>query len=343
MDSDYQMVASVRTKSLSPNYTQITKMKKNICILVLLLSVCLNAHAQPKLKQLEAQAQEDKWLTDPPYTLLEISADGGGTRYNQHGQVTTTNEYGRFSSREPCYFVTDYYSPYAQKLGPQTYMLIGKSFLYSFKENRINPGCGKVTNWDIVPQVSGYGSYKYTYYNFEAPLNFYRRNAQGQKVLKKEKFPEVIQKLFDDKPGYYEKYSPLCKATNLSDPYYVSLLIEALIRYNGKETSQADMLIFSASGFKARSGKSTFRILTDVFGYVSPLEPIIPAGTETDELNYYPQEKRSYSQRYLKQVEATRRIPQNYQGVTFDGEPVLLTDFYGFPAVFDNNKMYYLK
>lgn len=317
---------------------------RKIIFILFLLSTCLSIHAQPNLQQLEEKEQENAWLTDPPYTLLQVSSNGGGTAYNQHGQMTATNEHGSFSPRKSCYFITDYYSPYAQKLGPQTYMLVGNVFLYSSKKNKINPGCGKVINWDIVPGDSDYNVLKlYTYYNYNTPLNFYRRNTQGQKVLKKDKFPKVIQKLFADNPGYYEKYSPFCKAMNLRDPYYVSLLIEALIRYHAKETWPADMLIFSASGFKARSGKSTFRILTNAFGNASPLEPVIPVGTETDELKYYSQDKRSYSQRYLKQVEATRTIPKDYHGMQFNGEPVLLTDFYGFPAVFDDANMYYLK
>ena len=316
-------------------------MKKAFIFITLLSLTGLYSFAQPNKQQLEAQSDIETWRTNPPATVLLTRINGGGyTQRNAYGQIISTEEFGILLT-SPCYFLTDRYSAYAQKLGPQSYMLVKDGVLYSLKRNRINPNCIKQFGWKVMPEEATSSS---DYYTYETPVTYYRLNEQGKRVLKRDKFPEVIQKLFNDHPGYYEKYSLLCKEMNFNDPYYVSLLIEALIRYDNSSnyTNEDALVTFSATGFKAKSGKRTFRVLTNLF-YDSPLEEVIPAGTETDKLNYYPQEKRSYSQRYLKQVEATRRIPQNYQGMTFDGEPVLLTDFYGFPAVFDNNKMYYLK
>ena len=316
-------------------------MKKVFTFITLLFLTGLYSFAQPSKQRLEAQNDIDTWRTNPPATVLLTSADGSGyTQRNAYGQIISTEEFGTLLT-SPCYFLTDRYSAYAQKLGAQSYMLVRNGILYSLKGNRINPNCIKQFGWEIMPAEATARS---DYYSFETPITYYRLNEQGKRVLKREKFPEVIQKLFNDHPGYYEKYSLLCKNMNFNDPYYVSLLLEALIRYDKPSTftQENTIVTFSATGFKAKSGKKSFRVLSNLF-YDSPLEEVIPAGTETDELKYYPQEKRSYSQRYLKQVEATRRIPQNYQGVAFDGEPVLLTDFYGFPAVFDNKRMYYLK
>ena len=184
-------------------------------------------------------------------------------------------------------------------------------------------------------------------YGFKTPINYYRLNEQGKRVLKKDKFPEIIQKLFKDFPEYYEKYSIHCKEMNFNDPYYVSLLIEALIRYDksGFLTKlTGNVLTFCAAGFKACSGSTSFRVLEyAASGNVSPLEPVIPASRENDEITYYEKDKRSYSKNYLNQVESISTIPQDYSNVQFDGEPCLLTDLYGFPAVFDNSRMYYLK
>ena len=148
---------------------------------------------------------------------------------------------------------------------------------------------------------------------------------------------------------YYEKYSPLCKQMNYSDDIYVSLLIEALLKYNQPPMSlfqSWEKIVFSANGFKAKSGRSSFRYLEEgafVVTYLYPLEPVIPAGTENDELVYYPDEEIFYSQNYLKQVQTSKTVPQDYSNVQFKGKPCLLTDMYGFPAVFDDANMYYLE
>ena len=315
----------------------------------LLLVVGMNMHAQPNIQQLEKNKDADRWQTAPIPTLILYPTGGGRTVTNAFGQIVETDEHGEMHKQE-CYIITDRYSSYAQNLGPQTYMLMDNpllkpAILYSFKRNRLNPGCVKEINWETQPKGI------VDLYNGKTPLNFYRRNAKGEKVLKKEKFPEVIQKLFTDNPDYYEKFSPFCKQMNLSDDVYVSLLIEALLKYNDKASltqqwGSYDEIVFSAEGFRAKSGRSSFRFIEKTVllaDCLYPLEAVIPAGSEHDQLVLYPQERKYYSQNYLKQVQATKTIPQDYSRVQFDGEPCLLTDLYGFPAVFDNSRMYYLE
>ena len=314
----------------------------------LLLMACTDIQAQPNIQQLEKNKEADRWQTDPIPTLILYPSGGGRTLTNAFGQIVETDEHGEMHKQE-CYIVIDKYSSYAQKLGPQTYMLMDNpllrpAILYSFKRNRLNPNCVKEINWEIKPNNIS------DLLNGKTPLNFYRRNAKGEKVLKKEKFPEVIRKLFTDNPGYYEKFSPYCKQMNLSDEVYVSLLIEALLKYNDQvsltqQWGAYDEIVFSANGFRAKNGQSSFRFIEKtviIADCLYPLEAVIPAGSEHDKLVFYPQEKRYYSQNYLKQVQVTPTIPQDYSNVQFDGEPCLLTDLYGFKAVFDDSRMYYL-
>lgn len=319
---------------------------KTSIITIILLTMGWTAYAQPNRQKLTAHDDLNEWVTDPPYTILVSELDGGSTERNAYGTVTYTDEYGTLFPT-PCYFLTDRYSVYAQKLGPQTYIIattgVGdEGILYSVKGNKINPNCAKEFDWKLMPRFFINVPYEY---DFKTPINYYRLNKQGQRVLKKDKFPEIIQKLFQDFPEYYEKYSPLCKAMNFNDPYYVSLLIEALIRYDKPctLTKIGNVTTFCTAGFKTPSGKTTFRVMEYMGGNVAPLERVIPASKENDEIMYYNKDKRSYSRNYLNQVEATKTIPQDYSHVQFNGEPCLLTDLYGFPAVFDNSKMYYIE
>ena len=303
-------------------------------------------YAQPNLQKLEEKDVKSEWFTNPPATLLNYEIKGGSTRRNQYGQIVSTNEYGTLI-KQPCYIVTDKYSTFAQRLGPQTYMIVG-TFLYSFKGNRVNPNCVKKMGSDPMPEdISPVFN---NYYTCKTPMDYYRRNSKGEKVLKKEKFPEAIRVLFEQYPEFYEKYSPYCKEMNYDDPVYVSLLIEALLRCDKADNGRWDFpwskVVFSVNGFKAKSGKSSFRSLTAnavVATIMSPLEPVVPAGTESDSMLYYEQDECGYSQNYLEQVEKTKRIPKDYSGVAFKGEPCLLTDLYGFPAVYDDENMYYLQ
>lgn len=321
---------------------------KGSLLTILLLLACAITQAQPNIQQLENKKAMSRWLTDPPPTIIIYDRGGGTTKTNAFGEIVETSEYGTMM-KERCYFLTDKYSPYARKFGPQTYMLLDNgvvrpSILYSLKGNRLNPNCAKEINFRTFPKEIALDPLE-----GKTPVTFYRRNAKGEKVFNKEKFPEVIRKLFEDNPEYYEKYSPLCKQMNYSDDIYVSLLIEALLKYNQPPMSlfqSWEKIVFSANGFKAKSGRSSFRYLKEdafIITYLYPLEPVVPAGTENDELVYYPDEEIFYSKNYLKQVQASKTVPQDYSNVQFKGEPCLLTDMYGFPAVFDDANMYYLE
>ena len=330
----------------SPKTSNYTHIMKASIITIILLAMGWTAFAQPNRQQLAAYDDLNKWVTDPPHTIMLTNPKGGSTTRNAYGTIIDTDEYGTLFIT-PRYFLTDRYSTYAQKFGPQTYIIAtygDAGILYSVKDNRINPNCAKEFDWKLMPRLGLNVPYEY---GFKTPINYYRLNEQGKRVLKKDKFPEIIQKLFKDFPEYYEKYSIHCKEMNFNDPYYVSLLIEALIRYDksGFLTKlTGNVLTFCAAGFKACSGSTSFRVLEyAASGNVSPLEPVIPASRENDEITYYEKDKRSYSKNYLNQVESISTIPQDYSNVQFDGEPCLLTDLYGFPAVFDNSRMYYLK
>ena len=127
-------------------------MKKVFIFITLLLLTGLHSFAQPNKQRLEAQNDIDTWRTNPPATILLTRTDGGGgyTQRNAYGQIISTEEFGLLLTA-PCYILTDRYSAYAQKLGPQSYMLVRNGILYSLKGNRINPGCIKQFGWEIMP------------------------------------------------------------------------------------------------------------------------------------------------------------------------------------------------
>mgnify|MGYP005947872141 FL=1 len=320
---------------------------KKIFIFTILLVGCLKVYAQPNLSELEGKDILYEYMKTPPATILIIKTEPE-TKKNQYGQIVSTTKYGVLQKPFSCYFVTDRYSIFAQKLGPQKYMLMcdgSGTFIYSFRGNRLNPGCVKYVDKEIFPCIGDRYKYLCDYYQYEIPADTYSTNKEGEAIIKISYWPEVMQLLFKNAPEYYDAYSPLCKKMNLSDPVFSSLLIEALIRYNGGDSSFlfCKEIVCSLNGFKACSGKSSIRIIKGSILSFYPLEPVMPVNSDNDKLINYPKDNRSFSQNYLKQVKLTKTIPRDYGSIQFKGKPQVLTDLYGYEVVFDDANMYYFQ
>ena len=72
--------------------------------------------------------------------------------------------------------------------------------------------------------------------------------------------------------------------------FVVTLWCEALIRYNGGDSSFlfCKEIVCSLNGFKACSGKSSIRIIKGSILSFYPLEPVMPVNSNNDKLINYP-------------------------------------------------------